>query len=262
MTGLVGLFGLASCLDGSDSSGPSTPGELPGGRFIYVCAGGQDAFCRDGETAEKFPNRFATEGHFALRYADDDGSIADVRAASGDVISQNGDIFTPHKAGAAAVWAVGKRGQTVNLLHLEVADIHEAVVVHEDNKIDSISIEAGETRTLRGEAHDLFDLNLAGSLPYQWSITDESVARLVTAADDNDVEIEAVGEGVTTLRMEVAGVSQEIEVRVGEDSGGSETGTSGGSQGDDSSSGTGGGSDSESGSDDSTGGSSSSTGGQ
>ncbi len=221
-------FGVAllagSCTSKSNTTGSS--GELDNGLFHYRCVTNNDTACAQS-SEPSFPEAIAVGGQFRLEY-EPKGDNADgtIRSSNTGRISRVEDVFTVLVPGFTAMLAKDPAGDILDIKHVRgrtVADIK----VRESGTLvlDALFIPLGNIERIWAVPFDDRDVELAGSLDYTWSVDDDTVIRLVTAANSSEVELEALGVGTTNLQVGHGDLMTTIPVTV-EDGGGTATSTS------------------------------------
>ncbi len=231
--GLIAAPTLLSCT-GFGVSDPvdESEGELGNGVFRYSClsSGKTDAACLFTNTPE-FPEVVAVEAPFAMDYSKDPDAEVDspatlaVQPSSERMITRVEGVFTPKEAGYTALLALSANSDVVDLIHLRIATVARVGFWNESKlEITEINVAEGEVVTVAGVPFTASDDPLGGSLPFAWTIEDETIARVVTDASYNLIEIEGQQPGITTLSVDVGGVVQTLQLTV-EDGVATTTGT-------------------------------------
>ena len=234
---------------------PERPGELGNGTFRYICVGDSDPFCENGFVADTFPERFALGGAFDLDFDPHDyfplpdEPLPRVIAPAPDSVRGEAMAFIFTRAGYAAFLARNTRGEVIDLRHLYGAPVARiAVVTANSQELSTLEMQVGEDIDVEVEPQDTLRSVLAGSLHYEYTTDDPTVAEIFSVDEDRDVTIRAVGPGETTLKVTAGAYTQELTVVVE----GDENPTTGDSDSD---------SDTDAGEESSTGGEEESTGG-
>lgn len=218
--------------------GPSKSGELSAGRFAYRCLGDSDPFCDGGGNPTSFPESMAVGGRFDLEYDPDDWPFDDqplprIVPASPVSVQTPGMGYAIMRPGFAAFLARDAFGEVFDLRHLYAAPVARiAVTVGGSQELDTIRIVPGESIDLVAQPQDEFRALLGGSLDYTWQSDDESVARFTSVDMDRDIALQAIADGVTTIRVTAGDHEQVITVEVGMPDPGTGTSDDAGSTGD------------------------------
>lgn len=238
---LVGLCCLSGCFDDCDGSSydPTPgPGELGNGDFHYYCTGADDPACPDDESSGPFPARFAVGGEFRLGYTwTDDASQPppDLRTSAEDRLALVGEVFTPLVAGYTAVLALVGNSDVGDLIHVLAAEPTELAIQRDHIDLFELVLAIDEEATTRAISRDGDGYILAGTLTFAFEVDDPAIATIVGTTAGAAV-LHGMAAGTTTLRASLGPLSAEIPVTVADvdvtttdvATGGTESGSSGG----------------------------------
>lgn len=210
------LFGLvlAACTDGPADPNPGGSGELGVGIFTYLCRGSGDFACALTQVSAPFPQAFAVGGRFGLSYAwkDEQGHINEplpaLQPAAPELLLYTSETFTPTATGYAAILARTGNSVVVDLIHALVRDIDDLCLVDTASlptltPLTDVVLAPGGTTSIQLVPLDLNDVGLAGALDVSWTLTDGSIASLVSGQGGGRVLVEALVAGTTDLTATV-----------------------------------------------------------
>lgn len=212
------VFGLAClALPSACADTPEEPneerGELGRGTFSYECFGATDLACRTGSPA--FPSAVAVGGRFRVEYDPSKGPSPVVIPASSDSIAALPGGFQVLRPGYAALLAVDSSRRVQDLVHVRGATIDEVwVAVDGGLPATKVRVGVGSARVLSAVPVDVYEVALAGALPYEWRSEDPSLVELETLESHDQVQIRGVSAGMTELLVSVGDLEFALPVEV------------------------------------------------
>jgi hypothetical protein len=123
----------------------------------------------------------------------------------------------------AAITATDNDGKVVDFAVITALEATELGVWHRQDEVDRLAVDVGDMVELtvapRGESGTF----LAGALPYEWRVLDDSVAGIseIDASSEGqdvnnqgDIELVGLSAGTTTLRVRSRDLEAVVEVEV------------------------------------------------
>lgn len=213
---LVALVGLAAC----DFADPGMTGELDRGRFYYSCENTHDdGFCDRGDLSREFPTAVAVGSTFRISYEPNDTTVpVDIVSGCLDCLQREDGRWTMTTEGRAPLLVENSFGEIYDLYHIEAKPAADLVVRVDDETWpgDQLLLIAGSIHDFGATPEAADGTELGGSLAYEWTIDDESVVQVQSSPTRNDIQMLAVGAGVTTVTVRSGDLSFEIPVEVRE----------------------------------------------
>lgn len=210
-------LGLGCPADDDDGFEPDQVGELGAGTFRYRCVGDTDPYCSNDATLAYFPDRIAVGGHFGLQFTPNDPARAGHYPVvpAGPAVSQQLDAFRFEREGLVAFLALDALGEVIDLRHFHGAEVDRVAVLRDAVEVLRVDLQPGDQLTLEALPKDVLGSTLAGSLTYQWSVADPSVAELVSAPYGRSPTVRGLRNGATLLQVQVGALLQQYDVRIG-----------------------------------------------
>jgi hypothetical protein len=232
----MALVTLAGC---GDSPGTGTPGELGDGTFEYRCENSGDLKCSETNAVDEFeigsdmggsdtlPLAVAVGATFGIRYAGSVRSGGDDVLVTVDSVSaedrRGPNVYAIQQPLQAAITATDNDGKVVDFAVITALEATELGVWHRQDEVDRLAVDVGDMVELtvapRGESGTF----LAGALPYEWRVLDDSVAGIseIDASSEGqdvnnqgDIELVGLSAGTTTLRVRSRDLEAVVEVEV------------------------------------------------
>ena len=234
----LGVFSTWMLVACGDSQGAGALGELGAGTFDYRCENSGDLKCSETNAVDEFelgtdlgsgdslPQAVAVGATFGIRYAGsatDDGNDVVVTVDSVSADDKRGpNVYSIEQPAQAAFTATDSDGNVVDFAVLTALEATELGIWHDQDELRDISLDVGDTIVLTVAPRSESGTFLAGALPYDWQVNDDSVAAISEINGDpedrvrNEGDIELVGEaaGTTTLRVRSGDLEAVIEVEV------------------------------------------------
>ncbi|MEM7155864.1 MAG: Ig-like domain-containing protein [Myxococcota bacterium] len=213
---LIALVGLAAC----DFADPGRTGELDRGRFYYSCENTHDdGFCDRGDLSREFPTAVAVGSSFRLDYEPNDGTVHfDIISGCLDCLQRTDGRWTMTTEGRAPLLVENSSGEIYDLLHIEAKPATDLVVRVDDETWpgDTLVLIAGTLHDFGATPEAADGTELGGSLEYEWTIADTSIIEAWSSENRNDIELQALAAGETTVTVRSGDLSFEIPVEVRE----------------------------------------------
>jgi hypothetical protein len=214
--GLAALsaFSALACSDSKASN--QTYGELGNGTFSYTCVR-DDALCADGELATTFPGQVATGSVFRVSFDAknyDAQSRFDVAPASTGVIEKEADVLRAKAPGIVALLATRTSdGRVLDFVHLRVTDISHIRFSADRGTLDTIW-QTGVTENVRARPVDDLDVDLAGGLGYDWTVSDPKKLHLARTSPTAVMGILPIAPGAATVSVTAGTRTDSFDVTI------------------------------------------------
>lgn len=233
--GALSIGMLVAC---GDSEEAGALGELGAGTFDYRCENSGDLKCSETNAVDEFelgadlgggdalPQAVAVGATFGIRYAgsaSDDGDAGLVTVDSVSADDKRGpNVYSIEQPAQAAFTATDSEGNVVDFAVLTALEATEIGIWHDQDELRDITIDVGETVRLTVAPRSESGTFLAGALPYDWQVIDDSVAAISELNGDpedqvrneGDVELLGVAEGTTFVRVRSGDLEAVVEVEV------------------------------------------------
>lgn len=227
--GIVVVALAAACNPSPQDSPQYQPGALGNGGFLFQCDDSVSCNPYNGDAA-KFPHTVALGSTFTVKFVPKGDTFKTTDPSQGQtlgVVSETFMSITPTgsvsalKPGFGTILARDTGGRLVDFTSMEIRKpdsvaVFDAAKIESSGevaaKLDSVSVKVGDQISLRAVARS-HNQDLAGSLRYDWTTNDASIAD-IGGATDTKVTVVAKKAGTTTLTVEGGTFKQDISVEV------------------------------------------------
>jgi hypothetical protein len=239
---LGGLL-LGGCGFGSDT--PGTSGQLGEGQFTYECEDPSgDPVCNEGSALDRsqveadlgrsleLPRAVAVGAIFDVRYTGDvttddfDRLSLTVESSNTEEVQQASDGFVIDAPGRFPFLARDREERIVaDFTYLTAAEPDALELWHDGQPVTSIDMTEGTDTDLAAISLDAEGHALAGSLEFQWTSSDESIAAVdkigtigapgaASAIRADEVRLVARGAGQANLTVSAAGLLYTVSIDI------------------------------------------------
>jgi hypothetical protein len=163
------------------------------------------------------PSVIAVGGAFGLQYGDYDFELVPdghgLVPASPSSVSIATNKIVIGEPGFSSFLARSEDG-IVDFVHLPAAEVASLAFERNGESITTVSVAEGDEIELAAVPRDADGTELAGSLVYAWTSSDDAIASVTVDASDDEVTVEAKAPGTVTLHVTAEGIGADLEVTV------------------------------------------------
>lgn len=211
---VLALLTLAGCETTADGA-PSTQGDLSRVEFEYDCTWAEDQACLDRgpDYDGPFPERVGVGAFFGLSA---DG--LQIIPPETDVVTVEMGAFMINEPGQQVFLAVGANTVVSDILHILASVPEEIRLTDEADAVvsDELLLEVGQDVTLTATTYDAQGALLAGAPSLRWTSSAPEIVDATSTQGASRAMFRASALGDAILTVETGGTTRELNVRVGD----------------------------------------------